>query len=156
MGTSLIRRISDTPPRPAHFSFLFPCCARLCRSVPLLRPHIAFAADIPTLAPNEDLPAPVLSKITTVGRTPVPFNALARGAAKAKELGLVESARLFALLSMAGSDSQIVTWEAKYLDRGVHVAEDACMRRADDCRRRRFHRYRVPVDDYIRNRGSRQ
>jgi hypothetical protein len=46
--------------------------------------------------------------------TPVPFNALARGAAKAKELGLAGSARLFALLSMAGSDSQIVTWEAKY------------------------------------------
>jgi lipoprotein-anchoring transpeptidase ErfK/SrfK len=46
--------------------------------------------------------------------TPVPFNALARGAAKAKEMGLVESARLFALLNMAGSDSQIVTWEAKY------------------------------------------
>jgi PAP2 superfamily len=46
--------------------------------------------------------------------TPVPFNALARGAAKAKGLGLAESARLFALLNMAGSDSQIVTWEAKY------------------------------------------
>jgi len=46
--------------------------------------------------------------------TPVPFNALARGAAKAKELGLAESARLFALLNMASSDSQIVTWEAKY------------------------------------------
>jgi PAP2 superfamily len=46
--------------------------------------------------------------------TPVPFNAVARGAAKAKELGLAESARLFALLNMAGSDSQIVTWEAKY------------------------------------------
>jgi hypothetical protein len=46
--------------------------------------------------------------------TPVPFNALARGAAKTKELGLVESARLFALLNMASSDSQIVTWEAKY------------------------------------------
>jgi hypothetical protein len=44
----------------------------------------------------------------------VPFNAVARGAAKAKELGLAESARLFALLNMAGSDSQIVTWEAKY------------------------------------------
>ena len=35
--------------------------------------------------------------------TPVPFNALARGAAKAKELGLAESARLFALLNMAAS-----------------------------------------------------
>ncbi len=46
--------------------------------------------------------------------TPVPFNAVARGAAKAKELGLAESARLFALLNMAVSDSQIVTWEAKY------------------------------------------
>lgn len=46
--------------------------------------------------------------------TPVPFNALARGAAKAKELGLAESARLFALLNMASSDSEIVTWEAKY------------------------------------------
>jgi hypothetical protein len=46
--------------------------------------------------------------------TPVPINAVARGAAKAKELGLAESARLFALLNMAGSDSQIVTWEAKY------------------------------------------
>ena len=46
--------------------------------------------------------------------TPVPFNALARGAAKAKELGLAETAHLFALLNMAGSDSQIVTWEAKY------------------------------------------
>jgi hypothetical protein len=37
--------------------------------------------------------------------TPIPFNALARGAAKAKELGLVETARLFALLNMASSDS---------------------------------------------------
>jgi hypothetical protein len=45
---------------------------------------------------------------------PVAYNALARGAAKAKELGLAESARLFALLNMASSDSQIVTWEAKY------------------------------------------
>ena len=44
----------------------------------------------------------------------MPINALARGAAKARELGLVESARLFALLNMASSDSQIVTWEAKY------------------------------------------
>ena len=46
--------------------------------------------------------------------TPVPFNALARGAAKAKKLGLAETAQLFALLNMAASDSQIVTWEAKY------------------------------------------
>jgi len=46
--------------------------------------------------------------------TPVPFNALARGAAKAKNLDLIESARLFAILNMAASDSQIVNWEAKY------------------------------------------
>ena len=46
--------------------------------------------------------------------TPVPFNALARGAAKAKSLGLAESAQLFAALNMSGSDAQIVTWDAKY------------------------------------------
>ena len=45
--------------------------------------------------------------------TPVPFNALARGAAKAKNLDLLR-ARAYLHSQHGGFDSQIVTWEAKY------------------------------------------
>lgn len=43
-----------------------------------------------------------------------PFNAVARAAAAAKGLTLVDSARLFALLNMAMADSLIAGFEAKY------------------------------------------
>ena len=43
-----------------------------------------------------------------------PFNAVARAAAAAKGLALVDSARLFALLNMAMADSLIAGFEAKY------------------------------------------
>ena len=43
-----------------------------------------------------------------------PFNAVARAVAAAKGLGLVDSARLFALLNMAMADSLIAGFEAKY------------------------------------------
>lgn len=45
---------------------------------------------------------------------PVPFNQLARTVAARRNHGLVENARLFALLNAVGSDSQIVAWAAKY------------------------------------------
>ncbi len=43
-----------------------------------------------------------------------PLNAVARAAAAAKGLSLVDSARLFALMNMAMADSLIVGFEAKY------------------------------------------
>ncbi len=46
--------------------------------------------------------------------THVPFYAIARSLAKREGLDLDESARLFALLSLALVDSRIATWDAKY------------------------------------------
>jgi hypothetical protein len=46
--------------------------------------------------------------------TPVPWNAIARAAAQARKLSLFENARLFAMLAMAGADSQIVAFAEKY------------------------------------------
>jgi hypothetical protein len=42
------------------------------------------------------------------------WNAVARIASRAHELGVPETARLFALLNIAGFDSAIVAWEQKY------------------------------------------
>lgn len=47
-------------------------------------------------------------------QTSVPWHAAARAASAAKGLSLSENARLFALLSMAGADSQIIAFEEKY------------------------------------------
>ena len=46
--------------------------------------------------------------------THMPFNAAARAAATTRGNSLVENARLFALLNMAGADSQIACWYWKY------------------------------------------
>ena len=46
--------------------------------------------------------------------THMPFNAAARAAATKRGNALVENARLFALLNMAGADSQIACWHWKY------------------------------------------
>ena len=46
--------------------------------------------------------------------THLPFNAAARAAASKRGNSLVENARLFALLNMAGTDSQIACWHWKY------------------------------------------
>jgi MYXO-CTERM domain-containing protein len=46
--------------------------------------------------------------------THIPFYAIARSLAKREKLELDESARLFALLSLALADSRIATWDAKY------------------------------------------
>jgi hypothetical protein len=45
--------------------------------------------------------------------TPVPWQAAARAAAKKINLGLVDSARLFALMNMAGADAYIAGWQIK-------------------------------------------
>jgi hypothetical protein len=45
--------------------------------------------------------------------TPVPWQAAARAAAQKMNLGLVESARLFALMNMAGADAYIAGWQIK-------------------------------------------
>jgi hypothetical protein len=47
-------------------------------------------------------------------QTAVPWHAAARAASKARGLSLSENARLFALLSVAGADSQIIAFEEKY------------------------------------------
>jgi len=47
-------------------------------------------------------------------QTAVPWHAAARGASAAKGLSLSENARLFALLSVATADSQIIAFEEKY------------------------------------------
>ena len=47
-------------------------------------------------------------------QTGVPWHAAARAASAAKGLSVAENARLFALLSMATADSQIVCFEEKY------------------------------------------
>jgi len=47
-------------------------------------------------------------------QTAVPWHAAARAASAAKGLSVVENAKLFALLSMATADSQIVGFEQKY------------------------------------------
>ena len=46
--------------------------------------------------------------------THMPFNAAARAAATTRGNSLVDNARLFALLNMAGADSQIACWHWKY------------------------------------------
>jgi hypothetical protein len=46
--------------------------------------------------------------------THLPFNAAARAAAIKRGYSLVDSARLLALLNMAGADSQIACWHWKY------------------------------------------
>jgi hypothetical protein len=46
--------------------------------------------------------------------THMPFNAAARAAATTRAHSLVDNARLFALLNMAGVDSQIACWHWKY------------------------------------------
>ena len=46
--------------------------------------------------------------------THMPFNAAARAAATTRGNSLVDNARLFALLNMAGADSQIACWYWKY------------------------------------------
>jgi hypothetical protein len=45
--------------------------------------------------------------------TPVPWEAAARAAAQKLNLGLVENARLFALMNMAGADAYIASWQIK-------------------------------------------
>jgi hypothetical protein len=45
--------------------------------------------------------------------TPVPWQAAARAAAQKTNLGLVENARLFALMNMAGTDAYIACWQIK-------------------------------------------
>ena len=45
--------------------------------------------------------------------TPVPWQAAARAAAQKMNLGLVENARLFALMNMAGADAYIAGWQIK-------------------------------------------
>ena len=45
--------------------------------------------------------------------TPVPWQAAARAAAQKTNLGLVENARLFALMNMAGADAYIACWQIK-------------------------------------------
>jgi type II secretion system protein G len=47
-------------------------------------------------------------------QTAVPWHAAARAASAAKGLSLLENARLFALLSMASADSQIIAFAEKY------------------------------------------
>jgi hypothetical protein len=47
-------------------------------------------------------------------QTAVPWHAAARAASSAKGLSLPENARLFALLTMASADSQIIAFEEKY------------------------------------------
>ena len=47
-------------------------------------------------------------------QTAVPWHAAARAASAAKGLSLSENARLFALLTMASADSQIIAFEEKY------------------------------------------
>jgi hypothetical protein len=47
-------------------------------------------------------------------QTAVPWHAAARAGSAAKRLSLAENARLFALLSMASADSQIIAFEEKY------------------------------------------
>jgi hypothetical protein len=47
-------------------------------------------------------------------QTAVPWHAAARAASTAKQLSLSENARLFALLSMASADSQIIAFAEKY------------------------------------------
>jgi hypothetical protein len=47
-------------------------------------------------------------------QTAVPWHAAARSASAAKQLSLSENARLFALLSMASADSQIIAFAEKY------------------------------------------
>jgi hypothetical protein len=47
-------------------------------------------------------------------QTAVPWHAAARAASSAKRLSLSENARLFALLTMASADSQIIAFEEKY------------------------------------------
>ena len=46
--------------------------------------------------------------------THVPYNAVARTTATARNFNLLDNARLFALLNMAGADSQFVAWRVKY------------------------------------------
>jgi hypothetical protein len=48
------------------------------------------------------------------GSTHMPFNAAARAAATTRGNSLMDNARLFALLNMAGADSQIACWYGKY------------------------------------------
>jgi hypothetical protein len=45
--------------------------------------------------------------------TPVPWQAAARAAAQKINLGLVDSARIFALMNMAGTDAYIAGWQIK-------------------------------------------
>jgi hypothetical protein len=49
-----------------------------------------------------------------VVQTSVPWHAAARAASQAKGLSLIENARLFAQLSMAASDSQVICFDEKY------------------------------------------
>src|SRR5258708_16195439 len=46
--------------------------------------------------------------------TSTPWNTVARAAAKAHNKSLAENARLFALLNMITSDSQVACWRCKY------------------------------------------
>jgi hypothetical protein len=45
--------------------------------------------------------------------TPVPWNAAARAAAAAKDASMIENARIFALMNMAGADALIASWAIK-------------------------------------------
>jgi hypothetical protein len=46
--------------------------------------------------------------------THVPYNAVARSTAAARNFSVLDNSRLFALLNMAGADSQFVAWRIKY------------------------------------------
>jgi len=63
-------------------------------------------------------------------QTAVPWHAAARAASAAKGLSLSENARLFALLSMAGADSQIIAFAEKY--RQPHWRPITAIRAATD------------------------
>jgi hypothetical protein len=65
-------------------------------------------------ASSERTPEQTAIAIHWAGSEVPPFNAVARAAAAAKGLSLVDTARLFALINMAMADSLIAGFEAKY------------------------------------------
>jgi MYXO-CTERM domain-containing protein len=77
------------------------------------------SATAPVTNPPTDPPTGRSTEQTNIARfwaqpTHIPFNAIARSLSDRDKLSIEDSARLFALLNIALSDSRVATWDSKY------------------------------------------
>jgi membrane-associated phospholipid phosphatase len=117
------------PPIDPHWRYVDPfCLLEIEPFVPPPPPALdspEYAADVtlvqelgaaasPTRTPEQTLMASFWSDFSYTATPAGHWQEIASAIAASREISVVESARLFALLSLAQADAAIVAWEAKY------------------------------------------